>query len=78
MSRNLSSKYLDNLEDVTRAAVQTKPAKWIGEGEIAPRKEPAPRKVIDDTHGHRAAQLALLAKVKAKSAGVDNIGRAVG
>ena len=101
MTRKLTSKYLDNLEDVTRAAVQEKLVKWIGGGEIAPRKV-----MGDPGKGHRAdqeafrkfqpirekaeaivrkdggkvdvvaAQLAIIAKVRAKSETTDNIGRA--
>jgi len=92
MTRKLTSKYLDNLEDVTRATMQP---------------QPMPRKVMGDPgKGHRAdqeafrkfqpirekaeaivrkdggkvdvvaAQLAIIAKVRAKSETTDNIGRA--
>jgi hypothetical protein len=100
MARNLSSKYLDNLEDVVRGAVQTKPSKWIGGGEIPPHKfmgDPGKGHRADQAEFRRmvpirekaetlprspgltvdqvAAQLAIIAKVRAKTASMDNIGR---
>jgi methyl coenzyme M reductase subunit D len=87
-----ASKYLDNLEDVTRAAVQPQPVprKTMGDPgkghqaaqaefrRMVPIREKA--EAITRRLGGNAdvvaAQLAIIAKVRAKTASVDNIGRA--
>lgn len=88
--RTPESKYAEQLEDVTRAAVQpqprercVKPETHRADQEAFRRLQPIREKaeVIARREGKDkdvvAAQLALLAKVAAKRETTDNIGRAV-
>lgn len=85
-----ASKYLDNLEDVTRAAVQPQPRERCVKPEthradqdafrrLQPIREKAEAIVRKDGGNVDVvvAQLALLAKVAAKRETTDNIGRAM-
>jgi len=82
MSRSLQSKYLDSLEQVTREVVQgDKSCRSNGSLAVEQARQRLERKQRVGGGMFTADQLRrqdeLLAKVRAKTASVDNIGRAV-